>query len=121
MVNVKAVKRGLLVGGGIFALLFIGTVWRFVSRLVSFAVLALFVVVVAYVAYELYAGWARADEGETSSESDGPLTEADGVTDSTPDATDTDSISDDELDRELERLREETRDTDPEVGAETEN
>ncbi len=120
MVNLNAVKTALLVGGGIFALLFVGTVWRFVSRLVSFAVLALFVVVAAYVAYELYAGWSRADEGATSDESDDRLTETDGVTD-TPDATDTDPISDDELDRELERLRAETRDTDPDVGVETEN
>lgn len=99
MVNTTAVKTGLLVGVTLFALLFVGTVWRFLSRLVSFAVLGLFVLAAVYVAYEVHSGWLAADpDGDRDR------------TESSVDVPETEGPSDADLDEELHRLREATSD-----------
>jgi len=121
MVNPKAAKTALLVGSGIFALLFIGTMWRFVSRLMSFAVLALFVVIAAYVAYELHAGWMKADSSADEETVEDTEMEFEGVPAADRDMADySDSLTDDEIDRELDRLKEQSSDTDCDLESETE-
>lgn len=121
MVNIDAAKTALLVAGGVFALLFIGTVWRFVSRLASFAVLTLIVVAVAYAAYELQTGWLQADGSDDATSGD-VGTEFDTVPDASDPASDQSDVpTDDELDQELEQLLEQTDGTEAETEFESGN
>jgi hypothetical protein len=66
----SAAKVALLVGGGALALLFLGSVWTFATRLLARslagAVQILVAVGLAYAAYELYSGWAAAGEDATT-------------------------------------------------------
>lgn len=120
MVNVSSAKTALLVGGGLFALLFIGTIWRFVSRMVSFAVLALFVIVGIYIAYELHSGWQKADTSDNIDDSGEPIGRFDKTTDTGSNVDGrSDTVTEDELDRELDRLREQTSNAEPEKEFET--
>lgn len=121
MVNARSLKTALLVSGGVLALLFVGTVWRFVSRFVSFAVLALLVVLAGYVAYELHAGWASEDETETQTEPDSFSTEPEEIADEDHDTTGKPDGFEDDIDAELERLRDQTRESTPEPEIETDS
>lgn len=99
MANWKALAVGLLAAAGVFALLFVGQVLRWVTRMVSWAALVLLVVFAGYVAYELYAGWT-ADAADARRERDDAATEAS----VTEDEGTTEGFSDEALDRELDEL-----------------
>lgn len=99
MVNTRAIRTAALAGGGLFALLFVGTIWQFISRIASFAVMASLVVAAVYVAYEVHSGWLEAGTGDRQERSESA--EDDPVIEDR-------SVSTTELDAEIERLREET-------------
>lgn len=106
MVNTRAAKAALLVSVGLLAVFFVGTVLRFISRLASFAVLALLVVAAGYATYELYTGWQKGEETDRVSD-EFDLDE--GAEATTDDGSDTGSqsavVSDEALDKELETLK----------------
>lgn len=118
MVDTRAAKAALLVSAGLLAVFFVGTVLRFISRLASFAVLALFVVAAGYATYELYTGWQKGAETDRAS---GEFDPEDGAGDATGDETVTgahpDVLSDEALEKELETLKAESdeRSPDPDV------
>ena len=118
--NVSAAKTALLVGGGLCAILFVGTVWRFVSRIVSFAVLAFLVIAAVYVTYELHTGWQKSDTSEDDNNLGETMREFEDKTDTEPNRdSHSDIITDEELEQELDQLREQTRNTESEEEIET--
>lgn len=71
MVDAKALKIGALVVGSLLLLFVAGAVLRFVTRILTWAVLAALAVGAGYAAYQLYKGWRAAGEGgetETNAE-----------------------------------------------------
>ncbi|WP_290812378.1 hypothetical protein [Halovivax sp.] len=69
MVDHRAARLALVVAGAAMTVLLAGQVARFLSRMVSWGLLVLLVVLLAYATYELYGGWRAADEDASALES----------------------------------------------------
>ena len=106
-IDTGALKLGLVVGGGLLALLFAGQVLavatRWAGRALSSAVFILLALGAGYAATQLYAGWTRAEEestgGGTDFETD-VLTDPDDVRSAYVDG----GMSEQELEAELEEI-----------------
>ena len=106
-IDTGALKLGLVVGGGLLALLFAGQVLaaaaRWTGMALSGAVFVLLALGAGYAATQLYAGWTRAEEESTGGGTD---FETDVSTD--PDdvrsAYVAGSMSEQELEAELEEI-----------------
>lgn len=119
MVDMRAAKTALLVSAGLLAVFFVGTVLRYISRLASFAVLALIVVTGGYATYELYTGWQKgAETGRVNDEFDLDDTARDTTDGESATGTHPDVLSDEALDKELETLKAESDDRTPDADAE---
>ena len=106
-IDTGALKLGLVVGGGLLALLFAGQVLtvaaRWTGMALSGAVLILLALGAGYAATQLYAGWARAEEESTGGGTDfGPnvSTDPDDVRSAYVDG----GMSEQELEAELEEI-----------------
>ncbi|WP_254864752.1 hypothetical protein [Halovivax gelatinilyticus] len=64
MTDSRAATVALVVAASVMAVLVAGQVLRFVSRMLSWGLLVVFVVLLAYAAYELTRGWNEAADAE---------------------------------------------------------
>ena len=108
-IDTGALKLGLVVGGGLLALLFAGQVLavatRWAGRALSSAVFILLALGAGYAATQLYAGWTRAEEESTGGGTDFETdvsTDPDDVRSAYVDG----GMSEQELEAELEEILE---------------
>ncbi|MFP8958339.1 hypothetical protein ACLI4Y_16605 [Natrialbaceae archaeon A-CW3] len=107
MVDKEGVKLALLVGGVALLALVGGQLLRRVTWMLSWAVLVLTILVITYVAYELYTGWsAGADNQQRRQRNRNETTAVSGrdTIDELKDDYAADELSDEEFEAELERL-----------------
>lgn len=122
MVNKGALKAGLLIGGGLLAVLVLGQVVTYVTRILARAIanvlLVALAVGLAYGAYQVYSGWLR---GEAETRATEPDQRDIGVTKSATDLEDVEKryvegdLDEREMERELESVMQDDGDSDLEL------
>lgn len=103
MVDKRALQLAALAAGGLLFLLVTGQVLRLLTRWLSWAILVGFVVLFAYVTYELYSGWTTGADDEAIGESV-PADDRSAPLDAPPEQFDAGELSDEEFEAELEGL-----------------
>lgn len=106
MVNKTAAKAAVVIIIAALGFVLAGAILRFVTRILTFAVLAALVIGLGYVTYRLVGGWTAADEAETSDEAaETASSDSDAVEQLQREYTQ-DRLTDDEFERELEAVLE---------------
>lgn len=106
MVNKTAAKAAVILTVATLGFVLAGAILRFVTRILTFAVLAALVIGLGYLTYRLVAGWTAADETDTIDEPAETKTSDSEAVDQLQREYTQDRLTDDEFERELEAVLE---------------